>query len=931
MLRRRAVTFSFPCSVLAGWRCQILFVCWLAVLGHPMMSVLRSDGAETLVDGFESSDVSWSAAGADCHVRPLRHQRVTTEAHSGQGSEWIHIQAEPGTYVYYSHPIGLARVIPELELSVWVKASRSGLQLMARVVFPRNTEPRTGKPLTTWIRGSSYSQVGQWEQLSLHHVPTLVSRATQVMRSQIGPQVDPREAFLDLAVLNVYGGPNLTSVWIDDLATHHQVDTSNLRAGSVAPRSVVSRLTDHSMATAQPTEARDPGTVDPAQLEGSVLVAGGRPLFPRLMQYHGESFELIRALAMNGIVLPMVPTPEQLESASRLGLWLVAPPPDTNQIDQIGPEFNSVLAWDVGHRLSTPDLDATRRLSNAVRRADPISARPVLCNVHSEHLRFSRYANVLLVGRDTLQTSFDLREYGPWLYEQRKLARPLTPVWAAMQTDIHPDLIAQWKGMGVPGAEQIGVESEQMRLLAYTLIASGARGLCFASHHRISPDVAMSSRAAALGLLNLELELLAPWAAAGKPVASVRTSDPQVHVTVLGLERSRLVLPIRYVPDSQYTAGALDGKTVSFIVPGVPSSSEALLVTSSRLKPLRQKRVTGGMRISLEDFDLASAIVMTQDPLVVGRLTRQLAAQSVRRSRFAHDVATQTATTAEATLAQLSGAGAAAPNGNTLLSLARQSLGQCQQRFRAGEYELATEYAEHVMRRLSQVRRATWEQASGQFRWPVASPVLMHFSTLPMHWELARRLASVSEGTNELAAGDFESLTHMLQHGWEQEIETQPNLQGDVELTPHECKTGNYSLHLRAWSNDPSQRNPIVAVPPVVVRSAAVRAEPGQLLRIQGWVKIPQPIVGSRDGLLIAESAGGNNMGIRIRQTNDWQQFVLYRTANETGQLRIMFSLGGLGEAFVDTVSLHPIHYSPAADESIQQAMRLRQVLPPPQ
>ena len=72
-------------------------------------------------------------------------------------------------------------------------------------------------------------------------------------------------------------------------------------------------------------------------------------------------------------------------------------------------------------------------------------------------------------------------------------------------------------------------------------------------------------------------------------------------------------------------------------------------------------------------------------------------------------------------------------------------------------------------------------------------------------------------------------------------------------------------------------------------------------------------------------------MGIRIRQTNDWQQFVLYRTANETGRLRIMFSLGGLGEAFVDTVSLHPIHYSPAADESIQQAMRLRQVLPPPQ
>lgn len=927
-LRRKARPVS--CSMLANRQYQFLFVSWMLVFSLPTVSLHPSNGAEIILDDFESPDLSWAAAGADCHVRPLRHERVTAEAHSGQGSEWIQVQADPGTFVYYSHPIGSARIIPELELSVWVKANRPGLQLLARVVFPRNVDPRTGQPLTTWIRGSSYSQVGQWEQLTLKNVATLMNRVTQMKRSEIGPEVDPREAFLDLAVLNVYGGFGVTSVWIDDLATQHQVDTSNFATGSTAPQVVVTRATSPVTDTPEEhlSESQQPGTIDPVQLEGSVLVAEGRPVFPRLMQYQGDSFELVHTLGMNGIVLPTVPTPDQLKSANQLGLWLVAPPPDLDQIDQIGPEFNTVLAWDLGHRLSTPDLDTTRRLADAVRRADPIAARPILCNVRAEHLRFSRYVDLLLIGRDTLHTSFDLREYGPWLYEQRELARPLTPVWAAMQTDVHPNLAAQWERMGVPDADQIGVEFEQMKLLAYTLIASGARGLCFASHRPISPDPAESSRAAALGLLNHELELLAPWVAAGKPVASVRSNDPQVHITVLGLERSRLVLPIRYVPDSQYAAGTLHAKAVSFVVPGVPSSTEAFLITPSRLKPLRQKRVTGGMRISLEHFGLTSAIVMTQDPLVVGRLTRQLAVQRVRHSRFAHDVALQMATDTETTVSQLAGFGALALNNNHLLSRARQSLGECQRRFHLGEYELATKHATEVMNWLNQVRRGTWEQASGRFRWPVASPVLMHFSTLPMHWELAHRLAEVGEEANQLAAGDFESLPHMLQHGWEQKVETQANLHGDVELTPHEHKTGSYSLHLRAWSNDPSQENLIVALPPVTVHSAMVTVEPGQFLKIQGWLKIPQPITGSRDGLIVAESVGGKSMGIHMQQTDDWQQFVLYRMADETGKVRIMFSLSGLGEAFVDAVSVHPMPYSPSTNPLNQQANRLQQMAP---
>lgn len=894
------------------------------------MSPRTSCAAEFILDDFETPETSWRAAGADCQVRPLQHKRISTEFHSGQGSEWIHIQAAPGTYVYYSHPISPARIIPELQLSVWIKSNRPGLQLLTRVVFPRNLDPHTQQPLTTWIRGSSYSQVGEWEQLVLRNVPTLVRRATQQLRAQLGPQVDEREAFLDMAVLNVYGGTGSTSVLIDDLVSVSQVDTSQLRAGLAAWTRKEPQESNLSTNFADETLTFDRGRIDTARLEGSVLVAGGRPLFPRLLEHHGESFELTKALGFDGIILPMVPTPQQLTSASEHGIWLVAPPPNTDRTQQIGPEFNCVLAWDLGHRLVGTDLDATRQLANAVRGADPVSARPVICNVRSEHRRFSRHANLLLVGRDTLHTSFDLREYGPWLAEQRGLAGPWTPVWAALQTDIAPALLQQWQSMGMSSSEEITVDPDQLKLLAYTLIASGARGLCFASHHPVSPHPEISGRAAALGLLNQDLELIAPWAAAGKTVASVATSDPQVHVTVLGLDRSHLVLPIRYVPHSQFAAGASNTQTISFVIPGVPDSSEPFLITSSRLKPLRRKRVAGGMRVTLNDFSLTSAIVMTQDPLVIRQLTRQLAEQRVRRSRFAHDIATHLSTTTESTILQLAGPGAKAPSVDATLNSARSTLAQCQQLFQSGDYKASTEYANQAILQLSQVRRATWEQASGRFRWPVASPLLMHFQTLPLHWEMTQRVAMAGEGDNLLAAGDFESLSHMIQNGWQQEITSVATVYGDIELSPQTKKSGNYSLHIRTLTRRPDKEDPLVAIAPVTVRSAAVTTQPGQLVKIQGWIMVDGEITRSRDGFVVSDSVGGTGMGLRVSTTDGWQPFVLYRTADASGELRAVFSMTGVGDVFIDDVAVHPIPYSPANDHTLHQAIHLRQMLPPP-
>src|SRR5205085_7017148 len=98
-----------------------------------------------------------------------------------------------------------------------IKASRPGIQILARVVLPHTADPRSGQPLATMIRGDIYTAVGSWQQLRLLDTPQLLTRQVRVLRAELGPNVDQREAYIDAVLLNVYGGPGQTTVTIDDL------------------------------------------------------------------------------------------------------------------------------------------------------------------------------------------------------------------------------------------------------------------------------------------------------------------------------------------------------------------------------------------------------------------------------------------------------------------------------------------------------------------------------------------------------------------------------------------------------------------------------------------------------------------------------------------------------------------------------------------
>ena len=86
-----------------------------------------------------------------------------------------------------------------------------------------------------------------------------------------------------------------------------------------------------------------------------------------------------------------------------------------------------------------------------------------------------------------------------------------------------------------------------------------------------------------------------------------------------------------------------------------------------------------------------------------------------------------------------------------------------------------------------------------------------------------------------------------------------------------------------------------------------IRQSAGEIVQVHGWVRIPEPIKGGVDGLLVFDSLGGPALARRIAHTSGWQEFTMYRAATETGQLTVTFALAGFGDAWIDNVSVRPV------------------------
>ena len=163
----------------------------------------------------------------------------------------------------------------------------------------------------------------------------------------------------------------------------------------------------------------------------------------------------------------------------------------------------------------------------------------------------------------------ELTDYATWIRERPRLARPGTTIWSTVQTQPAWALEQQWLAGGQTKSLPPLLSAEQIRLMAYIAIAAGSRGLLFESRNSLdATDPETRTRAAALELLNLELELIRPWAAAGSLVDTIESNVAEVSGAVFCYKLTRLLVPLWTGRGAQFTPGQSATQSLSFVVPG---------------------------------------------------------------------------------------------------------------------------------------------------------------------------------------------------------------------------------------------------------------------------------------------------------------------------------------------------------------------------
>jgi hypothetical protein len=889
-------------------------------------------GQQVRREGFEGRDPLWVKGPSDAAYRELAHQMTEDNQHKGQRSETIHLVAERGNFIHYLFDIGRAPVSEELSASVWVRANRPGVQLLARLVLPHERNPsNVEEPLTTLVGGDLYQVASRWQRLELRR-PTKLARDQQaLLRAELKRDVNFEDAYFDRLVLNLYAGPGEIEVWVDDLEVGPVLDAAPTPApaarqdGSGPPQGTL----------AGRTRQRRPQVIE---LDRDQLRISGKGFFFRAIRRTDTPLDVLRAAGFNTIYLDDQTPPDVVRQAVDQGFWIVpslpvadgpdGPPGDTfltansnfnrrvSRFLDLDPD--AILFWDVGGGgLTAEHAKAVARTAQLVRLADP--QRPLAADVWDGFQPYSRSVNLLGVHRWPLMTSLELPEYRDWLNQRRLLATPGTFLWTWVQThlpDWHTTMVYDHPG-NAPFDEPIGPLPEQIRLLTYTALASGARGLGFWSDRFLADSHQGRDRLLALALINQELKMLEPLLMTSSKPEWIGTSSGEVRAAVFRTDNAVLVLPIWMGRGAQFVPGQGAAANLQIVVPQVPDSAEAWEVSPGEVRPLRMERIRGGTQVTIPEFGLTGAVVFTADNSQTGLLVRLQ--DQARRSRklaaqWAHDLAEVESDKVAKIYADLEQRGHGLPEGRQRLDETRAHLQRCADKWNDGDYGEAYREANRAVRPLGLLMRREWEAAAGDLDAPVASPYAVSYFTLPRHWAFADQVKAAGPGPNVLPNGGFETVPDRQQEAWAAQAITLDDVDLAARRVTESPHGGEQCLLLEVKPKKKDAQNKDLPPPEALERtflaihSPAVRLPPGTPVRITGWVRVPEPVRASADGALLYDSAGGEPLALRLHgPITKWREFTWYRRVPASGSINVTLALTGLGKVYFDDVRIEPL------------------------
>jgi hypothetical protein len=810
-------------------------------------------------------------------------------------------------------------VIEELDIRIWVKASRPDIQIAARAMLPRTVKDDGQSALSAIVRGEKYSRAGHWQQLVLKDVPRSLAAETRVLRTTRAATIDAREAYVDAVVLIVPGDPAGIEIATDELVVDGvarpisddvQLASYPAAARTNAPQTAATpaaqrpigaslrRLPD----SAAPNQSQEHKST--VRMQADLLLVNDRPFMPRAIQWQGEPLQLLVERGFNAAWLDRPPTAEESADALRHGMWFICvpPKPDTLVRDGLGQPDDRVIAWQLDDDALENDPKYANRWADLVRERDAVAKRPVIIAPVDQWNSASKSADVLLATRPRINTASG-DNYQAWLTSRAAVARPGTPLWSLLPTQYDATAGRQISALLEVDAAPPCVDARLLDSMTDAACTSGMRGFVFRSASPLNePDNATRARIVNLELINRRLQRLEPWLASGKVLGRYSSTDSDVTAVVMHVDHAQLLVPVSGTATSDQAA-----KDVTLVVPGVSESCRVYAFSPVALKPLPVQRVAGGTKFNFQPLE-DTFILLTENPRVVQSLRQHISQYGERIVRLRRESAALQLASLNDTTRRLAQAGFQITSASQIAASASGMLQQA-------DTALASRYLDNAYQAVAGAGTLL-DQAAGELQRiasvpavKLSNPLALDGSRLADFAAFERAYPSFRTGDNLLYGGDFEDLGQMAQYGWRHVQSTSVGVESQAELSASEPRHGQYCLMLQAFAAPGGQAR--VDGAPVWVESPPVPIREEQVLEISGWVRVDATADGS-EGLTIVDSLGGPQLALAIGQTNGWERFRIIRAAADSSELRVTFALSGLGTARLDALMVRTLEQPPS-------------------
>ncbi|MBT6846778.1 MAG: hypothetical protein HOA14_05105 [Planctomycetaceae bacterium] len=854
-------------------------------------------------DSFETPQTKWSLLKTDGRVVSTSHGKDTRVYHHGSQSEHIQLVSGLATFIHYRYVTPGVKLIDEINPSLWIRASRSPIQLIAQVVLPRSIDPQTGQPLEILIRGDSYTTPLRWQKLAITRIRTRLNNQIPSLRSQFGSQVDGRQAYIKAVILNVYSTQGSLDLWIDSF---------HMQTPYVGPTSPVEQQTV--LANFQSPQTGSAANTQPhsnrVEIKDSILLVNGIPFMPRIIEHNGESLAYLHQLGFNTIALKHFPTHQQLEDAYRLNLKLIVPP---NLNAELSPTASTepILNWNLGLHQRESTLETLQTASELIETLPAKLARPTVATAAHQFKQVSRYADLVILNWQPLHSSLTLEQSSSQITQAMNELRRGTPYWISIATQISPVLLQQQYSIiqsqsltqpSQPTSFQghTTISYNQLAMVTHRSLALGARGIHFQSFSRLDrTDKETILRTRVLERLNRELQLIEPWVSGGTSTGVVNSPLEYHSVYMTKTGRTRLVWLFNRGDHEQIVSRPNDDALISFDVPGVPVTYLPYHVNYSTIHRIRTNRGSNN-RIAVTPTAPYSLVVMTADPLVRDYIQRQIYANRQRILQLSYDILQLELSRVQSlrTLDSITPASLA-----DTFNQATASHRSARNAVATNQWDVAYQHLTGAENSLRIIRFQAWQALNQYNHNLVSNPLNLHTSTFVESAWTTRGLQQSTWSPNLLPGSSMEDLNLMRRGGWKHHRDPDHSVKTLVELTSHNPREGNRCLRIQAWQ-DPDLATSSLLSAPVWISSPSVAVQTGDVLRIHGWVNIPVPLKHQGDGLVIYDSITGTVLADRFHHTSGWQAFTLYRVADRNGEATVSFALMGLGAVNIDNISI---------------------------